>query len=678
MNNLQKQLYRTLYKKSFYDFVKDFWQYADPSKFIDGSLIQFYCEVFQYKCKPWIGYEEIEIDVPKMTDEIDVIDIRTNKSRLNINMPPRHSKSKIFNVLAGAWIETILPIKLASISHTGGLATKMNTERKNIINSERYTELWPEISLIINKTDQLVDNRGGELYSLNRDAMTGYGADIIVNDDLTNAQTARKDKEEMANAWAYYQNTMPSRINDLEHSLVINIQQRLAPNDITGHILEDAKLAGEYDFIVLPAIFDKETYLVCPISGRIIHFNKGDPLWPERFGDYSTLRNEVGESVFQTQYLQKPMNSDKSVIKEEWIIEKDPVDVNGYDISNRRIDMLSVDNVYISHDFPVKDKEKSDNLGSVLGYMINSTLYMVDALEKKMAFVDSTNYARALDTAYPGSVQIIEDKANGSAILQQLQEFIAGLQSFQPGTDSKTQRLESSSIYLKSGNVVFVKTVFNKMTNSWELSEGLLNLKKKLLKFPFLDHDDVVDAFSQLVLFAFMDKIYMVYGRSFNDLNVIKEIPFTDYTTVFFNKEGDIWKATEIAVQYSSSSKMYVIKELQFKASASDGLEKLHEVWPNKTMFIDCSISESLSGVYKNKVVVERYEIEDFDISVGQLNLAFASNRVFVKAECKSTIRDINSFKYDKSKDTNIKKYRTNRDGFVACLRMGVKYYSIY
>lgn len=678
MNNLQKQLYRTLYRKSFYDFVKDFWQYADPSKFIDGSLIQFYCEVFQYKCKPWIGYEEIQIDVPKMSDDVDVIDVRTNKSRLNINMPPRHSKSKIFNVLAGAWIETILPIKLASISHTGGLATKMNTERKNIINSERYTELWPEISLIINKTDQLVDNRGGELYSLNRDAMTGYGADIIVNDDLTNAQTARKDKEEMANAWAYYQNTMPSRINDLEHSLVINIQQRLAPNDITGHILEDAKLAGEYDFIVLPAIFDKETYLVCPISGRIIHFNKGDPLWPERFGDYSTLRNEVGESVFQTQYLQKPMNSDKSVIKEEWIIEKDPTEINGYDISNRRIDMLSVDNVYISHDFPVKDKEKSDNLGSVLGYMINSTLYIVDGLEQKMAFVDSTNYARALDTAYPGSVQIIEDKANGSAILQQLQEFIAGLQSFQPGTASKTQRLESSSIYLKSGNVVFVKTVFNKMTNTWQLSEGLLNLKKKLLKFPFLDHDDIVDAFSQLVLFAFMDKIYMVYGRSFNDLNIIKEIPFTDYTTVFFNKEGDIWKATEIAVQYSSSSKMYVIKELQFKASASDGLEKLHEVWPNKTMFIDCSISESLSGVYKNKVVVERYEIEDFDVSVGQLNLAFASNRVFVKAECKSTIRDINSFKYDKSKDTNIKKYRTNRDGFVACLRMGIKYYSIY
>lgn len=678
MNNLQKQLYRTLYRKSFYDFVKDFWQYADPSKFIDGSLIQFYCEVFQYKCKPWIGYEEIQIDVPKMSDDIDVIDVRTNKSRLNINMPPRHSKSKIFNVLAGAWIETILPIKLASISHTGGLATKMNTERKNIINSERYTELWPEITLIINKTDQLVDNRGGELYSLNRDAMTGYGADIIVNDDLTNAQTARKDKEEMANAWAYYQNTMPSRINDLEHSLVINIQQRLAPNDITGHILEDAKLAGEYDFIVLPAIFDKETYLVCPISGRIIHFNKGDPLWPERFGDYSTLRNEVGESVFQTQYLQKPMNSDKSVIKEEWIIEKDPTEINGYDISNRRIDMLSVDNVYISHDFPVKDKEKSDNLGSVLGYMINSTLYIVDGLEQKMAFVDSTNYARALDTAYPGSVQIIEDKANGSAILQQLQEFIAGLQSFQPGTASKTQRLESSSIYLKSGNVVFVKTVFNKMTNTWQLSEGLVNLKKKLLKFPFLDHDDIVDAFSQLVLFAFMDKIYMVYGRSFNDLNIIKEIPFTDYTTVFFNKEGDIWKATEIAVQYSSSSKMYVIKELQFKASASDGLEKLHEVWPNKTMFIDCSISESLSGVYKNKVVVERYEIEDFDVSVGQLNLAFASNRVFVKAECKSTIRDINSFKYDKSKDTNIKKYRTNRDGFVACLRMGIKYYSIY
>ena len=41
MNNIQRILYRELYKKSFYDFVKDFWSSADPSKLVDGKLIQY-------------------------------------------------------------------------------------------------------------------------------------------------------------------------------------------------------------------------------------------------------------------------------------------------------------------------------------------------------------------------------------------------------------------------------------------------------------------------------------------------------------------------------------------------------------------------------------------------------------------------------------------------------------
>ena len=389
MTRLEILLYKQLYRKSFYEFVKDFWSCVDPAKYVDGNLIKFYCEIFQYMCKPWVGYKEIDVDfkVPDGEDA-DVIDIRSDKRNINISMPPRHCKSMIFNVFGPVWLWTLYPVKCVSVSHTEGLAVNMNLKRKMLINSERFKELYSEeIILSSNSNSFLKDTRGGELYSINRNALTGYGGDIIINDDLTNAEAARKDKEEMANAWSYYQNTMPSRINDPSKCIIINVQQRLAPNDITGHIMNDLKLASQYIFVVLPAIFKKKTYLICPISGDIITYEVGESLWKERFGDYTGLRFQVGESIFETQYLQNPISSDKTIVKSHMIVEMDECDVPP---------LNSADMIYSSHDFPVKDKETSDYLGSVLGYKVGSTLYVFDALEQRMGFVKSVNYVKEL------------------------------------------------------------------------------------------------------------------------------------------------------------------------------------------------------------------------------------------------------------------------------------------
>ena len=665
MTELQRLLYRELYRKSFYEFVKAFWNTADPSKFIDSKLIQCYCEIFQYMCRGWVGYEEIDIKVPAKTDELEIIDIRQNKKNLCLMVPPRHTKSMIFNVFGPVWLWLSYPIKAVSISHTGSLAGQMNSKRYSIINSEKFQKFFPEIKLVTNSTSFLKDERGGELYSLNRNAFTGYGGDVIINDDLTNAETARKDQAEMSNAWSYYQNTMPSRINDINKCIIMNIQQRLAPNDIAGHIMNDAKLSSTYAFVTLPAIFSKDTYVICPISGEIIKYKKGDFLWPERFGDYSTLRYQVGESIFETQYLQNPVASDKTVIKPSMIIEKDECDVPSIN---------EADIIYASHDFPVKDKDSSDYLGSVLAYKIDSVLYIIDCLEKKLAFVKSVNYVRHLDEAYPGIIQIIEDKANGSPILQQLQEEVAGMQAYQPGTASKMQRLESASLYMESKNVIFVKTEFNKDTKMYNLSEQLDNLKNRLLSFPFVEHDDITDAFSMLVLFVFMDKRYMVYGRSLKEDNFVSAAFETfDYSTVFFNREGDIWKVLDIAVKYGSSTKLIVRTEKRFKADLNEGLSVLKKHF-DKSIYIDCSASDGLQGTYLNKVSVEKYVIDDFDKSVAQLNLAFSKSLVLIDRNCTLTRSEIENFKFAKTKDDTAK-YITEKDGFIACLRVALKYY---
>ena len=663
MTGLEKLLLRELYTKSFYDFVKDFWNTADPSKFIDGKLIKCYCEIFQYMCKEWVGYEPVDIKLPATSDDVNIIDIRQGKHNLCLMVPPRHTKSMIFNVFGPVWLWLSNPIKAVSVSHTGGLAGQMNSKRYSIINSEKFRELFDDIYLVKNTAGFLKDDRGGELYSINRNAFTGYGGDVIINDDLTNAETARKDKEEMNNAWSYYRNTMPSRINDINKCIIMNIQQRLAPNDIAGHIMNDPKLAATYVFVTLPAIFEKDTYVVCPISGDIICWKKGECLWPERFGDYSTLKYQVGEAIFETQYMQHPVATDKTAIKPEMLNEIDIIKTPGID---------RADIIYSSHDFPVKDKDSSDFLGSVLAYRVGSNIYLTDCLEKKMAFKASVEYVKALDTLYPGIIQVIEDKANGSPILQQLQDEVAGMQAFQPGTASKYQRLESASLYLS--NVYFVRTVYNKLTGEYQLSEALQNLKTRLLNFPFVEHDDIVDAFSMLILFIFMDKRYQVYGRSFDDNNIIDTVNKGTYSTIFFNKEGDIWKALDIAVDYGITTKLIINREIRFKASVAEGLAKLKEFGNGKTVFIDCSATEALSGMYAKQQSIERYEIEDFDKSVAQTNLAFSKKLVLVNNSCSLTKADIENFKFSKSKDENVK-YMTTKDGFVACIRIALHYY---
>ena len=95
MDLIEKALRRTLYRKSFYEFVKAFWHVADPSKFVDGWLIQYYCEVFQYMCKGWVGYDAPKIVIPEVGSDVNILDVRQNKQNLCLMVPPRHTKSMI-------------------------------------------------------------------------------------------------------------------------------------------------------------------------------------------------------------------------------------------------------------------------------------------------------------------------------------------------------------------------------------------------------------------------------------------------------------------------------------------------------------------------------------------------------------------------------------------------------
>ena len=572
----------------------------------------------------------------------------------------------IFSVLYPTWTLTNFPSKSASISHTTSLAVDMNKKRQRILNSEKFRFFFPEIILETNTAHSLKDTRGAEAYAVARASATGFGADIIALDDITNAEQARRDKQEMENAWAFMTDTLPSRVNDVTKYLILLVMQRLAPGDITGKILENPSISSQYAFLVLPAQFEEDTAIVCPVSGTVITYHKNDFLWSERFGNYASLRAQVGETVWSTQYMQKPQYADAAIVKEDMLTIKSIKEVP---------DIMQADVVYGSHDLPFKSTETSDFVGSLVAYKIDNMLYIKSALEERMDFRAQVKYVQSLDTIYPGIIQVIEDKANGTAVLNQLQELVPGMQAYQPGTQDKPKRMEYATFYLN--NVILIADEWDEPSQKYVLNPGMRNLFNNLLRFPFLQHDDVCDAFSQIINFVFADKRFQVYGRSFNKLNIYdgnKEIA-PSYSFLFFNKEGDSWKVLDIAIKYGAESKLYIKRELNFKANIDEGIERLKAFAPGKNVFIDASTSEGLYGKFAKGISIERYEVQDFDKSVSDLNMAFANRRILVEQNCKLLRGDIENFKFEKSKDDNQMKYRTQKDGFVACIRIAMHFY---
>ena len=90
LSELERRLYRELYKKSFYEFAKEFWNEADPQEFVNGNVVQIFCEVAQYYTKRWLPFhQEIEVDLkPYEKEGYKIIDVTGDKQNVCINIPP--------------------------------------------------------------------------------------------------------------------------------------------------------------------------------------------------------------------------------------------------------------------------------------------------------------------------------------------------------------------------------------------------------------------------------------------------------------------------------------------------------------------------------------------------------------------------------------------------------------
>ena len=320
--------------------------------------------------------------------------------------------------------------------------------------------------------------------------LTGNTADLfIIDDPIKNRQEA--DSETTRNTiWNEYLNSVRTRIKP--GGKLIVIQTRWHEEDLYGLIAKNEK---NVTIINIPCECDDPEH---DVLGRKL----GDSLCPEIGRGNAWLREfkqayvgKEGSRAWTALYQGKPVAMEGNLIKREWWKFYDTLPELPY--------------IIISVDAAFKDGDDNDFVAIQVWGKLNRDYYLIDAIKKHLNFVDTLDAIRSFRSRYDAIFILIEDKANGTAIINVLSSEMEGVIPVKP-EGGKVTRANAVSPAIESGHVHLPR-----------FASFVEDFMSECSSFPNGAHDDQVDAMTQ----ALNRMIYV-------DADVIapKHIKYTTYT----------------------------------------------------------------------------------------------------------------------------------------------------
>lgn len=397
--------------------------------------------------------------------------------RLLVTVPPRHLKSVCTSVALPAWMLGHDPsLKVIVASYGEDLARRHAADFRAVVQSPIYRRLFPltRIDPRSNRADEVRTTRGGGRKAVSLGgAVTGFGADVIVIDDLMKAQDALSERQREI-VRDYFEQTLYSRLDDKERGRIVAIQQRLHEDDFAGYLVD----RGTFAHLSLPAIAETEQHL--PLyHDRTWHRRINDLLDPERESreTLDAIRQNIGSYAFSAQYQQNPVPGESDFLRLERtnLVERPP----------ERGDLL---HVVQSWDTAIKDSPDCDfSVCTTWGWR-DGCWYLVDVYRARLGFPELKAAALAQKKRWRADLVMVEDTSNGTALVQQLRTDGHSEFHSKKVKSSKLERFVAQTDILQSNRVAIP-------TNAPWFEE----LKRELLVFPNGRHDDQVDSVTQFL-----------------------------------------------------------------------------------------------------------------------------------------------------------------------------------
>jgi predicted phage terminase large subunit-like protein len=391
--------------------------------------------------------------------------------RLIINMPPRHTKSEFASNMLPAWFLGKFPEKkVIQCSNTAELAVGFGRKVRNLVGSEQYAKIFPNVSLRADSkaAGRWATSHGGDYFAIGvGGTVTGKGADLLIIDDPHSEQEAKLaqgDPSVFDSVYEWYTSGPRQRLQP--GGVIVVVMTRWSDKDLTGKLL---KGDTEWDIVQLPAILPS-----------------GNALWPE-FWDISellALKEELPVYKWNAQYQQTPTGEEGALVKRDWWqrweADRPPkceFIIQSWDTAftkSQRADYSACTTWGIFH---LNENPEDVNI------------IMLDAWKDKLEFPDLKDTAKRFYDEWQPDACIIEAKAAGAPLIFELRRMGVMVSDYTPvrGND-KFVRINSVTDLFRSGRVWAPET-------KW--AEEVI---EEMARFPNAEHDDLVDSTVQALI----------------------------------------------------------------------------------------------------------------------------------------------------------------------------------
>lgn len=404
---------------------------------------------------------------------------------LVINIPPGMSKSLICSVLYPAWVWTQRPDwRWITASYSDTVVLRDARKARTLIESDWYRERWPEVQLpgdasASKAVGSYYTTAGGMRFSTTvRGSVTGqHGDGHIIDDPHDPAGVASVAELEATITWR--RETMATRFRDPKHPRNVLVMQRLHERDLTSEFIREGATV-----LCLPMRFARAHPHRWERDPRT---TEGELLMPERYPEAVVQRLEttkLGPTAAAAQLGQLPNPAGGGTFKREYFA--------------RRWVHLPTGGVWtISVDATFKKTDDSDFVAMQAWLSVGTTHYLVDQVRGRMGFAETCVQLLALCEKYPQATgKLIEDKANGSAIIDALKSKVMGLVPVEP-EGGKEARAQASEPLWAAGNVVIPDEHHAHYPDGRVGAPWVAGFVAEHLAFPRGAHDDQVDASTQ-------------------------------------------------------------------------------------------------------------------------------------------------------------------------------------
>ncbi|EOT0570396.1 phage terminase large subunit [Morganella morganii] len=399
---------------------------------------------------------------------------------LILGAPPQHGKSDIVSRYLPAYFFGKYPdMRVAGLSYGKDLASDMNRDVQRIMMSEEYKALFPESCLNAKRvvtveieakrnseTFEIVGRKGAYISQGIGGPLTGKKVDLgIIDDPIKNAKEALSPVTKKA-TWNWYISTFKTRLS--KNSGEIIMATRWATDDLSGRVIDSS---------------DKAKVLAFPAINE-----RGEALVPELHPIDSLLEKKAlfGDYFWSAMYQQAPKPGDGQIFHEEFARYYLPKDLPD-----------TFDEVIHSWDMTFKDSDGTDYVvGQVWGKK-GANAYLLYQIRKRMSFTETLKAVKLLVEKYPQARRkLVEDKANGPAVIDTLKTTVSGLVPIEPD-GSKIARAHACTAEWEAGNVWLPHK---------DIAPWVTETVEEITTFPFAGHDDTVDAMTQALRYLYQKK----------------------------------------------------------------------------------------------------------------------------------------------------------------------------